>query len=129
MPPHWKPDVAKMVVTVNPRNGYIYVRVDPGAPSAWRKRPYYDDLRQLARINLESGIYVVVSLNHTFTLVLPDQDVPLTPQGAIDRISVRKRAGAGGAVYDVTVNPDAPSETTGGIAAPASEFGAGPAGR
>ena len=78
-------------------------------PSAWRKEPYYDELRQLARNNLESGIYVVVSLNDTFTLILPDLDVPLRPQGPIDRIVVSKRHGGGGARYDVTVNPDSPA--------------------
>ena len=129
MPPHWKPDVAKMVVTVNPRNGYIYVRVDPGTPSAWRKEPYYDELRQLARNNLESGIYVVVSLNDTFTLILPDLDVPLRPQGPIDRIVVSKRPGAGGARYDVTVNPDPPAGSAGADAATVSEVAADPVGR
>jgi hypothetical protein len=105
MLPHWKPELSKMVVTVHPRNGYIYIRVDPGTPSAWRRQPYYDELRQLARNNLESGIYVVIFVNDAVTLVLPDLDIPLTTKGPIDRISVRKRFGAGGAAYDVTLDP------------------------
>ncbi len=105
MLPHWKPEQCKMVVTVNPRNNYIYVRVDPGTPSAWRKQPYYDQLRGWAKDNLENGIHVIVYVGNVATLILPNQDVSLGSPGQIDRISVRKNFGPGHATYDVTLVP------------------------
>ena len=52
VPPHWKPDQAKMVITIHPGSGYILVQVDPSTPSAWRRQPYYDQLRLWAKRNL-----------------------------------------------------------------------------
>jgi hypothetical protein len=101
MLPHWKPEQCKMVVTVNPRNNYIYVRVDPGTPSAWRKQPYYDRLRQLARTNLELGAHIVVFVNDQATLIMPDQDVPLGPMKPTDGFSVRRVLGPNGPTYEV----------------------------
>jgi len=69
-------------------NGFIHVQVDPGAPSAWRKQPYYDQLRQWAKNNLQKGIRVIVLVNDTATLIMPDQDVPLGPVRPSDGISV-----------------------------------------
>ena len=39
LPPHWKPDQAKMVVATHPVSGYVMVQVDQSAPSAWRQAP------------------------------------------------------------------------------------------
>jgi hypothetical protein len=39
LPPRWKPDKSKMVVTVESTSKYIIVQVDPNAPTAWRNQP------------------------------------------------------------------------------------------
>jgi hypothetical protein len=70
LPPSWKPDKSKMVVTVEPTSKYIIVQVDPNAPTAWRNQPYYDDLRLWAARNLHTGQYVLVAINHDATLAL-----------------------------------------------------------
>jgi hypothetical protein len=102
MSPAWKPDRAKMVLSVFPQNGFIYVQVDPGAPSAWRKQPYYDQLRQLARNNLQRGVHVLVFVNDHATLIMPEQDVPLGPMKPTDGFSVRQVFGPNGMTYEVT---------------------------
>jgi hypothetical protein len=99
--PDWKPDRAKMVVTISPVNGYINVQVDAGAPQAWRKQPYYGQLHQWARNNLPKGIYVIVFVEFTATLILPDQDVPIGPMNPTDGLAVRRN----GSAYDVRVIP------------------------
>jgi hypothetical protein len=109
LPPHWKPDQAKMVVTIHPVSGYILVQVDPSTPSAWRRQPYYDQLRLWATRNLQSGMYVLVCLNLDATLVLPDQDIPLGPLKVLDRIAVRKIGNA----YEATIIPGAALGTAG----------------
>ena len=92
-----------MVLTIFPPNGFIYVQVDPGAPSAWRKQPYYDQLREGAKKNLQEGIYVIVFVNDIATLIMPDQDVPLGPMKQTDRISVHRNFALG--TYEATLIP------------------------
>jgi hypothetical protein len=96
---HWKPDQAKMVVAIHPVSGYVMAQVDQGAPSAWRRQPYYDQLRLWAKRNLHLGMYVLVCINLDATLILPDQDIPLGPLMETDRIAVRKAGNS----YEATV--------------------------
>jgi len=95
------------VITIFPPNGFIYVQVDPGAPSAWRKQPYYDQLRRWAKNNLPKGICVVVFVNDVATVIMPDRDVPLGAMKPTDGISVRRNLASGSAAYEVTVIPGA----------------------
>ena len=107
LPAHWKPDQAKMVVTIHPRNGNIYVQVDPGMPSAWRRQPFYDQLREWWKNNLHKGWYVIVYVNELATLILPNQDMPLGRLTPEDVLVVRQTSEANGGRYDVTVLPRA----------------------
>ena len=56
VPDVWKPDRSHIVLSIFPANGFIYAQVDPGSPQAWRKAPYYDDLRRMAQAVATSGI-------------------------------------------------------------------------
>ena len=85
LPMHWKPDQAKMVLTVHPQTNNIQVVVDPDLPSAWTRQPYHGQLQLLA------------------TLILPDQDVPLGVLTLDQVISVTLEAGPGGGVYEVKI--------------------------
>lgn len=107
LPAHWKPDQAKMVITIFPLTEYIYVQVDPGTPGAWRKQPYYDQIRQWAKNNLQKGIHVIVFVNDNATLIMPDQDLPLGPMKPTDGLLVRKNAVAGRVTYEATLIPGA----------------------
>lgn len=98
----WKPERAKMVLSVFPENGFIYVQVDPGAPSAWRRQPYYEQLHQWAASSLQKGRHVIVFVNDVATLIMPDQDVPLGSMNPADGFSVRQTFGPGGMTYEVS---------------------------
>ena len=91
-----------MVLSVFPQNGFIYVQVDPGAPSAWRKQPYYDQLHRWAEASLQRGRHVIVFVNDAATLIMPGQDVPLGAMNPADGFSVRQTFGPGGMTYEVT---------------------------
>ena len=83
MPPEWRPDRARFVLTVYPTNGFIYGQVDPGAPGAWRKAPYYDRLRAMAKMLLDQRRHVIMFAGDEATLIMPDDALPLgkwTPQ-------------------------------------------------
>lgn len=103
MPAQWKPDQAKMVVTIHPLTRNIQVQVDPGLPSAWSRQPYHDHLRQWATKNMPKGMHVVVFVNDQATLVLPDQDVQVGPVTPEQTITVRTEPGPGGAVYEIKI--------------------------
>jgi hypothetical protein len=101
IPEEWKPERSKMVLTIFPENGFIYVQVDPGAPQAWKKQPYYGQLHQWAADNLSKGVHVLVFVNETATLIMPQQDLPLGQMKPTDGFSVRGKMGPTGVVYEV----------------------------
>ncbi len=45
MADYWKPDRSRMVVTAQEGWSLISILVDAGYPDAWRKHPYYADLK------------------------------------------------------------------------------------
>lgn len=102
VPAEWKPERSKMVLTVLPENGFIYVQVDPGSPQAWKKQPYYGHLHQWAADNLSKGVHVLVFVNDVATLIMPEQDLLLGPMKPTDGFSVRGKMGPAGVEYEVT---------------------------
>ena len=49
MGPEWYPRTSHMVVSSSAAEGVVYVDVDPAWPDAWKKSPYYEQLRALSR--------------------------------------------------------------------------------
>ena len=99
--PEWKPDRAKMVLTIDPGTRFLLVQVDPGAASSWKREPYYSQLKRWSAASLQQGRHVVVFLNKSATVILPDRDVPLGLIGADDRIVARERLTAAGLTIEV----------------------------
>jgi hypothetical protein len=89
--PEWKPEQAKMVLSVDPVTQFLFVQVDPGQPAAWRREPYYRQLKQWAAGAIARGRQVVVFVNKSATVILPEQDVALGILGPADRIVARER--------------------------------------
>jgi hypothetical protein len=101
MPDEWKPDRSKIVLTYFPGNGFLYAQVDPGSPQAWRKAPFYDSLRAMARKLNEKGRHVVVFVNDEATLIMPDEAVPLGAMKPTDNFRIERAFGPKGATYQV----------------------------
>ena len=97
--PEWKPDRAKMVLTIDPVTNFLFVQVDPGAAAAWRRDPYYRNLKQWSA-GAGSGRHVIVFVNRSATVILPDRDVPLGILGPNDRIVARERRTGTGVTLD-----------------------------
>src|SRR4051812_16469014 len=57
--PEWKPDQAKMVLSIDPATLCLFVQVDPGQPNAWKREPYYRHLKQWAAGALQQRRHVV----------------------------------------------------------------------
>lgn len=99
----WKPDQAKMVLTLHPETNNIQVVVDPGQPSAWTRQPYHSQLRSLSKNNMAKGHLVMVFVNELATLILPDQDVQLGVLTREQVVSVTQEVGPSGGVYEVKI--------------------------
>ncbi len=84
--PEWKPDRSKIVITVGrDRNGLDF-QCDPGYPEAWRKQPYYSQIKNLAAIAIRhDGIISVHSARNTI-VVAPEREFALGEVGDNDEI-------------------------------------------
>ena len=105
--PEWKPERAKMVLSLDPVSRHMNVQVDPGQPNAWRREPYYGQLKRWAVSSLAQGRHVLVHLNKATTVVLPDRDVALGVFEPGDRMVARERMTPQGVVIDVEKVRDA----------------------
>ena len=99
--PEWKPDRAKMVLSIDPGTRFLFVQVDPGQAGAWRREPYYGQLKRWAAASAAERRHVVVFVNKSATVVLPDRDVPLGVFEPGDRLVARERPGPGGLTIEV----------------------------
>ena len=73
----WKPAHSKIVLYVVDNGARLIALVDPGSPHAWRRQPYYDQLKAWARRGIRSGPKVVVRIDSRLIAILPDRDVDL----------------------------------------------------
>ena len=105
----WQPTRAKMVLHhVNDAGmDKVVVHVDPGSPQAWRKEPFYGELRRWARELLERNGTVNIYLGKRVIVVLPDRDVDLGAFNPGDKINFRKRRTATGWECEVSKAPAA----------------------
>ena len=99
LPPEWRPDRAKFVLTVFPQNGFVYGQVDPGAPGAWRRAPYHDALRAMARTLLEQRRHLVMFAGDEATLVMPEGAVPIGKITAKDAFRIEQVFGPNGPTW------------------------------
>lgn len=102
MPDDWRPDKARFVLSVFPLNGFLYGQVDPGSPGAWRKQPYYDRLRAMARTLLAQRRHVIMFSGEEATLVMPDDALPLGKMTAKDNFRIEQSFGPNGPTWRAT---------------------------
>lgn len=97
----WKPDRSKMVLSIDPTTRFLLVQVDPGNASAWKREPYHGQLGRWAAASLREKRHVIVFVNKSATVILPDRDVPLGLIEPGDRIVAREQAGPSGMTFEV----------------------------
>jgi hypothetical protein len=87
--PEWKPEVAKIVFTMDPVTRFLMFQVDPGHPQAWRREPYFTHIRNWAAGAARENRHVLVLVNKRATLILPNAECDLGVVGPNDRFSVK----------------------------------------
>ena len=76
--PEWKPDRAKFVLVNTDASRHLTACVDPGYPSAWRRPPYYQQLRRWAAEGLQRSpdLHIVnAMIGSRCIVILPDRAV------------------------------------------------------
>jgi hypothetical protein len=74
--PEWRPTTAKNVHFAGDVGAYA-VHVDPGSPTAWRREPYYSQLKAWARVRADRGTQIVVYIKSKAIAILPNKEVDL----------------------------------------------------
>lgn len=90
--PEWKPDRAKFALVKTDAGRHLTVCVDPGYPSAWRRSPYYEQLRRWAAIGLQRSpdLHLVnATIGSRCIVILPDRDVDLGVLAADEMIELQ----------------------------------------
>ncbi|HEX7945750.1 MAG TPA: YkgJ family cysteine cluster protein [Phenylobacterium sp.] len=99
----WRPDRCGFLLR-DVGKGVMLVEVEPSKPDAWKRQPYYDQLKRWSQATLAGQGMVVVKVRGAATVVMPDADLFLGRVLDSDDISVGYEAHGGGrrAVATVT---------------------------
>jgi hypothetical protein len=92
--PEWKPDKAKLVVSILPN--FLNIWVDPSVPNAWREPPYFTQIKQWAVEGPERGKFVLVRIGPRLIAVLPDREVDLGHVDPEAQLAVSRERGPTG---------------------------------
>ena len=87
LPDYWKPTISKIVFVKNFQDdGKMsnVLFVDDGYPTAWKKEPYYSEIKRNAARYLEQGVFTYVKTSRgKALLILPQKEVEVTNKGAV----------------------------------------------
>ena len=75
--PEWKPEKSKIVLRLEVNGRRIAAHVDASVPSAWRRDPYYTDLKRWSAQAVAEQRQVSVWIGQHCIVVLPDKEVDL----------------------------------------------------
>ncbi len=84
----WKPAESRLVLWST--GDTMFVHVDPQRPDAWKREPYYANIKQWAIDALAVGAQVTVQIGSRVIMILPDRDVDLGVVSS-DEIAVTTR--------------------------------------
>lgn len=94
--PEWKPTTSKMVIVAGDDHHHLTIYVDPNFPTAWRKEPYYSQIRQLGATLTIGGVQVLVQIKNRVVVILPDKEVDLGECSSSDHVRVGFTPATGG---------------------------------
>ncbi len=98
-----------MVVALATNANRLIVYVDLDRSDAWRKEPFYSDVKSWARAAAQNGGQVLISQGHDMIVVMPDGETNLGRVGDDQLIITRRKKGAGEVGFDhIVVDKDDP---------------------
>ena len=76
----WRPDKARFMVWMGVSARRLIVEVDPTHPGAWRREPYYSELRRWSDRNNPDLMEVIVRTGRHVQMLFPEGEVDLGPE-------------------------------------------------
>jgi len=73
--PEWYPLTCKMILYFEDAARRLCVRVEPSHADAWRREPYYSQLKTWSRAAVEARQQIVVYIDKRVIVILPNEDV------------------------------------------------------
>jgi hypothetical protein len=110
--PEWKPDRAKFAMAKSAGGRHLTVFADPGNPLAWRRSPYYENLKQWVAQGVRdtANLHLVdVMIGPRCIVILPDRDVEMGDLGADEMIHLACKDTAVGQVIEASKIKRAPA--------------------
>lgn len=92
LPEIWKPSLSGMVLVEEDEGRRLIAHVDPARPDAWRREPYYSDLRRWAREAVPRGGQIAVYVDRRVIVILPDGESDLGVVGDDEMIVLQRAA-------------------------------------
>ncbi len=76
----WRPDKAKFMMWTGSEARRLIVEVDPASPMAWRREPYYSQLKRWSDRNGPDAMEITVRVGSQVTILFPEADIDLGPE-------------------------------------------------
>ena len=73
----WRPDKAKFMVWTGREARRLIVEVDPANPGAWRREPYYSQIKAWSDRNRPDAFEVTVRVGDQVYVVFPETEISL----------------------------------------------------
>jgi hypothetical protein len=118
LPEHWKPSRSRMVLTWESDANRMVINVDGGRPDAWKKEPYYAQIKKWAVAAVRSRGQILLWQGKEAFAILPNRDVFLGPLRTGQGIAIVERRGPGGAIELDAIVVEAGAVVPGGQPAP-----------
>src|SRR6185503_3780821 len=108
---HWKPSRSRMVLTWESHANRLVINVDSGRPDAWKKPPYYAEIKAWAAAAVRNRGQLLVWQGKDALAILPDRDVFLGSLRQGQGIAIVGRPGPNGSGLDAVVVEDSAMRT------------------
>jgi hypothetical protein len=110
--PEWRPEQAKFALFKTNGGRRLTAHVDPGYPSAWRRSPYYENLKAWAVQGVQKTPemdLVDVMIGEHVIVILPDREVGLGIVAADELVTLSKKLTAAGEFIEVSKTKRTPA--------------------
>jgi hypothetical protein len=104
----WRPNKCKLVLRVESDGKLIAVHVDPSDPTAWRREPYFQKLKQFAIDGLKTDQQVIVYIKSRVIVIFPNKEVEVGTMNPGDHLVVREVGGPNGRDWEAFIEVAAP---------------------
>ena len=92
----WRPDKAKFMIWTGREGRRLIIECDPGSPTAWRREPYYAQIKAWSDRNRPDAIEVTVRIGTHLFVVFPEADIDL---GAEENLPIESGYALEGGAY------------------------------